>query len=154
MPGQAREAGGAFGDSGRHIEGEVEVVRLLPQGDRGFGLAGIVFENRQAAQGVGKIERPGGRVGAVEREGLVVAGLGQAGTSGLVVNVAEVPDGVREVERFVQVTKDGDRLFVGRRAASPSGRRLSSSPRSLRACARSARGPSCRKRSTAWRRWR
>jgi hypothetical protein len=87
-------------------------VRFLPQPSRLFSRAGIAFEDRETANGVGKIERPSLLVVAIERQGFVVAGLGQLCTSRIVMNIAEMPNRVREPERLVQLAEDGDGFLI------------------------------------------
>src|SRR6185312_9115465 len=79
---------------------------------RFFGFAGIAFEDRETANGVGKIERISFWVAAIDRQGFVETGFGQRGTSRLIVHVAEMADRVREPEGIVDLAENRDRFLV------------------------------------------
>jgi hypothetical protein len=51
-------------------------------------------------------------VAAIERQGFVVAGLGQPGTARVMVQIAEMPHRVGEPEGLVHLAEDGNRLFI------------------------------------------
>lgn len=54
---QSSEPSSAFSDTWRHVDGQVKIVRFLPQTLRLFGLADVLFEDSETADGIGKIER-------------------------------------------------------------------------------------------------
>jgi hypothetical protein len=111
-PSQPSEPGSALGDAHLHVEGRVNIVRLLPQRSRLFRRAGIVFENRETSNGVGQIERWSVLVAAIERQGFVIARFGQLCTPRLIVDVAEMPNRVSEPERLPHLAEEGDRFFI------------------------------------------
>ena|GEM_PF-4973604 len=77
-----------------------------------FGFAGVAFEDREASNGVGQIERRSLRMAAIDRQGFVIVGLRQNRASRVMVHVAEMPDRVRKLEGIVHLAAEGDCLFV------------------------------------------
>ncbi len=90
----------AFRDALRHIDQRVQIPRFLPEHLRLLHLAVIALQDRHAANGIGKLERRRVHLAAIEIERLAVTGFSQLGIPGIVIQVAEVTNGVRLSERI------------------------------------------------------
>ena len=85
---------------------------FFPKLFRLFGLAGFPFEYRHAPNGVRQVEPGGLRMAAIESEGFVIAGLGQFGAARVVMNIAEMADGVSQSECLTFFAADRNGLLI------------------------------------------
>ena len=100
--------GCAFGE----VEPVIEIPCAVPEGERFLLLEGLGFEDGVAADGVGEVEGRGFGVGAVEGEGLDVVRLGEVEEALVLEDVAEVADGVGELEGIVELAIEGRGFLV------------------------------------------
>ena len=112
LPSQQRELSGASRHAFLHVRRRVEILRFFPEPARLFGFASFPFEHRHAPNGVRQVCPRGFCVPSIKSEGLVVAGLGQFGASRVMMNVAQVADGVRQSERSTLLAIDGNGFLI------------------------------------------
>ncbi len=97
----------AFGHTFFYSDSGVECARFFEQ-RAGFVLTSGVLEKKgKGTDGVGEVERAGVWVTAVDGKGLSVERLGNIEPSGIRVDVGDVADGVREMERLGGCAVDG-----------------------------------------------
>jgi hypothetical protein len=87
---------------------------LLPQLRRPIPLQ--LLQERRPAERVREIERIRARLAAVESQTLVVAPLRLLVVARVPIDIAEMANRVRELERSVRRTKEGHCLLIGSRA--------------------------------------
>jgi hypothetical protein len=101
-----RESQGRFDNARRDVRSDVEVERFLPQLRR-------VFDDGETAERVCEIERR--RIGfSIQRERFVIQRLGEIVAAVVVMEIAEVAEGVREEERVADLAADGRCFFIKR----------------------------------------
>lgn len=106
------EIGLCIGRAGFLPDLVVKASSFLPESDGCFSFAEGGFEEGEAAQGVGQVERAGFGVAAVDAEGLFVVGQCCGGLASCAEDVGYVADGVSQVERVVEVALNGCSFLI------------------------------------------
>ena len=108
-----REAPGTFDHAGQHVDLRVEIFRFLPQLIGIINISGIVLEQGQRAERVREFEWRSFGMRAVNLERFAEERFGFGGAFRVLVNIAEVAEGVGEFERVAAIAVDGGGFFVG-----------------------------------------
>lgn len=102
----------AFRYSRLQIQACIEISRLCPEVDCLLGSAKRFVQYRERSNRVRQIERSGAVMTAIDREGLSVARLGQLKTLCILMDVAEMSNGVSQPQSAAFVSADPDRFLV------------------------------------------
>ena len=81
----------------------------------------LLLQQRRAAKSVGQIEGSSVWLVAVDAKRFVVTSSSTIEIGGVTIDIAEMPDRVREFERNGLLPQDGDRFLVGRDSAVSAG---------------------------------
>ncbi len=108
-----REAPGTFDHAGQHVDLRVEIFRFLPQLIGIINISGIVLEQGQRAERVREFEWRSFGMRAVNLERFAEERFGFGGAFRVLVNIAEVAEGVGEFERVAAIAVDGGGFLVG-----------------------------------------
>lgn len=114
---QNSEAAGAFLDGGLDAGDPIQRVRFRPEPARGVAVAQLFLEERGWTEGVREVERVGGVGAAIQHQRLVVAARRRVLSRDAAVQIAEMPDGVRQQQEIAFVAAERDRFHIERQRA-------------------------------------